>query len=87
MYRYEFKNRNGETYKRIGKQAARRIYEQGGNVVFCPCNIRPFGFYCLEIETNKEQTEQPFNKYVNLYEVYNCCHSETGLYASFYIKA
>lgn len=85
-------------YKRITKANARRAFIAGKDIVVCPSNLRPFGFWNPQIEWNINREsfqnelkatgttpENLFNYTVNQFEYYNCTDTETGKYASFYI--
>ena len=93
MKHYEFQN-NGFTFIRIPKNKARVAYNNGLTVIFCPCNLRPFGFWPVECDIKKDPNYKPFypgdleNTFdfkVNVFERYNCTDSETGKYTAFYI--
>lgn len=99
MNNYIFKDKNGKNYKRIDKRQAKRLYDAGETVIFCPCNMRPFGFYNPQIEINKNDIiadngapliyadgtrENDFKYIVNSFEFYNCNNTETGKYTAFY---
>ena len=80
-----------KNYKRIDKRTARRAYDAGLTVHFCPCNLRPFNRYGfgLDMDINKEFYNcdfKPFDYIVNEYEFYNCRDMETGKYTAFYIE-
>jgi hypothetical protein len=82
MKRYNFSG-----LERINKTNARKIYENGDDILFVPCNIRPDNMFGLGIWENKELWGQydSFNKLCEWYEVYNC-NSYNGRYIAFYIK-
>lgn len=69
-------------YTRITKTMARKLHNQGKNIYITPCKMRlinhwtSYGFI--------PHTED-FDKFVNTFEIYNCNHRETGMYAAFYI--
>ena len=93
---------NGKQYKRIDKRQARRAYNNGETVYFCPCNLRPFGMWSPAVDVNKNDYkkygfDQPlifsdgsneidFNRRLIQFEFYNCINTETGLYTAFYIQ-
>lgn len=85
MNSYNFRNSQGINYKRISKRTARTAYNSGKSIYFIACNLRPFGFYDMGIETNSDRTEMDFDGFVNSYEFYNCMNSETGKYCAYYI--
>ena len=70
-------------YTRISKAAARRLYEAGGDLYFCPVNLNPENPWGLLYWPGNRETS--FENHVNLFEVYNCTSSETGRYTAFYI--
>ncbi len=83
------RNYNFTGLKRINKTIARKIYNNGGEVLFIPCLLNPLNnFYCLGIWENKDLQGQydSFDNLVNHFEWYNC-NNETGKYTAFYIKA
>lgn len=80
--------RNGKTIVRINKTMARKLYNNGIDVLFIPCNLRPDSPYGLGIWENINLGDEkiPFEKLVNHFEIYNCIDSETGKYTAFYIE-
>lgn len=81
MNKYETK-----TLKRISKRAARRIYDNGGELTIIACKLSPENtFYNFGITTNKTRCDATFDQFVNAYEFYNCNY-ECGYYAAFYIR-
>lgn len=79
---------NGFTFKRINKAQARRAYNNGLTVRFCPVNLRPGSSFRLDMDMNKAQQNcagVDFEQLVNAFEFYNCQDSETGKYTAFYI--
>lgn len=101
MNNYNF-TENGKQYKRIDKRQARRAYNAGKTIYFCPCNLRPFGFWQPAIDININDykkfgysepfvfsdgtNEMDFNRRLNQFEFYNCINTETGKYTAFYIQ-
>jgi len=71
-------------YKRITKQAARKLYEKGEPVLFCPVNLIPGGFWGHGCIVTKEEG-RTFEQALNAFEYYNCINNETGYYTAFYI--
>lgn len=72
-----------KNFKRISKQAAKRIYEANGELYFCGCNVNPEfsgGMLCGPCNTF-----YPFDSMVNSATYYNC-DSERGRYLAFYVK-
>ena len=71
-------------YKRITKRTAKRLYEMGEPVLFCPVKLipgGPWGNGC--IVTKKDGTT--FTQVLNAFEHYNCSRA-TGNYTAFYVK-
>lgn len=85
MRNYEF-NVNGSTLKRIDKKRARKAYNNGLTVLFCPVNINPLSPWRLAIPEHKalDGQAETFEKLCNAFEYYNC-NNETGKYIAFYI--
>ena len=72
--------------ERISKRAARRIYDNGGELTIIACKLSPENtFYNFGITTNKAMHGATFDQFVNAYEFYNCNY-ECGYYAAFYIR-
>lgn len=71
-------------YKRISKAAARRRYDAGEPVYFCPVNLNPESPWGLLY--GPISTSEPFEKHVNAFEWYNCTSNETGRYTAFYVR-
>lgn len=87
MRKYTFQ-KNGFTFERIDKAKARRAYNNGLTVLFCPCNLRPGSPFRLDMKMNKAQADcapVTFDGLVNMFEYYNCMNGETGRYTAFYI--
>lgn len=81
MNKYETK-----TLKRISKRAARRVYDNGGELTIIACKLSPENtFYNSGTTTNKTRCDATFDQFVNAYEFYNC-NCECGYYAAFYIR-
>lgn len=81
-----FKHNNFE-FLRVNKITARRAYNNGLTVIFCPVNIIPFGYWGLSMDINKNNINcdnQTFENVLTQYEYYNC-NNETGNYTAFYI--
>jgi hypothetical protein len=72
-------------YKRITKQAARKLYEKGQPVLFCPVNLRPGGPWDIGCTIVKEEG-RTFEQVLNSFEYYNCNNSSTGYYTAFYVE-
>lgn len=80
--------RNGKTIVRVNKAKARKMYNNGIDVLFIPCNLRPDSPYMLGAWENINLGDEkiPFEKLVDYFEIYNCIDSETGKYTAFYIE-
>lgn len=90
MRKLFFDDENGVTFTRINKTTARKLYNAGLDVVFCPCNLRPFNRYGfgLDMRINKDDISndgRTFDTVVNYFEYYNCRDTETGKYTAFYM--
>lgn len=72
-----------ENYIRVSKRKARKIFENGDAIYFCPVNLRPGKPYHPEILYYN--TGLRFNYAVDSFEFFNCTNTETGKYAAFYI--
>lgn len=83
MRKFEF-----DGYTRINKTTARRYFDIGLPIVFCPVNLRPFTPWHVEIEQCKGglRVDDNFDTFCNSFEYYNCNNSETGKYSAFYIR-
>lgn len=71
-------------YTRISKARARKDFDAGKPVYFCPVNLRPGKPYYPEI--GFFDTGENFDKSVLAFEFYNCINSETGKYTAFYTR-
>lgn len=71
-------------YKRISKAAARRIYDNGGELYFCPVKLNPESPWGLLYWPGDRGTS--FDDHVNVFEAFNC-NAETGRYTAFYVLA
>lgn len=81
MRNYTF-TENGFTFKRINKAQAKRAYNNGLTVRFCPVNLRPGSPFRFDMDMNKVQQNcagVDFGQLVNAFEFYNCGSNETGL--------
>ena len=71
-------------WKQIDKNKARKLWEAGEQIGFCPCNLNPKAFQsAFFVAFSKDDDEPDFNKFVNAYTFYNCGSKETGKYPSF----
>ena len=81
-----------DSYKKVNKPTARKMYNSGLSVFLLPCKCRfpdsdsQFS-WVLPIEINMfttEESENKFDRSVNSFEYYNC-NAELGYYASYYV--
>ena len=72
-------------YERITKAAARKLFNSGGKIYICACNLRP-GSPWFPGTWIDSSVDPDFEKVVNAFTFYNCINNETGKYASYYIK-
>lgn len=82
MIKYEFKDNDGKNWVRISKVQARKLFERGEKIVFCPCKSRPFGWIPSGIVMEQDYY-WTFQGAVEGFEFCNC-NAETGKYVSFY---
>ena len=83
MNNYTFSD-GGFDFKRVNKTTARRAYNNGLQVVMCPCNLRPgFPWYPESFVNGKSGAT--FEETLNAFEFYNIRGRETGRYTAFYI--
>lgn len=82
MIRYEYKDNTGKNWVRISKSQAKKLFESGEKVCFCPCKMRPFGWISSGIVMEQDYY-RTFQGEVESFELCNC-NSETGKYVSFY---
>lgn len=92
MKHYAFRNDKKEQYIRVSKIRAKKEFENGNNIIIVACNLNPFGFWNLGIETSINNwgfqgipDNERFEKLVNEYTWYNCNY-ETGYYPAYYVK-
>ena len=82
MIKYEFKDNDGKNWVRISKSQAKKLFESGEKVCFCPCKSCPFGWIPSGIILEKDYYKS-FREMVESFEFCNC-YPETGKYVSFY---
>ena len=73
-------------YRRVSKVTARKAFNDGKQVVFCPCKLYPFGGgwrHSMKIQRNPDI--ESFDYAVQMFQWCNCNY-ETGYYVSFYIQ-
>ena len=77
-------------YKRIRKNEARRLYDDGATIYLLPCKVYPDDDHPWikpnELKKRDEYTiGNLFDKHIDAFEYYNC-NAELGYYTAFYIK-
>lgn len=73
--------------RRVDKRIARKLYNEGKDVMFCPCNMRPDHTFGMGILENKDwlgNEGKSFDEVSDWYTWYNC-NSETGRYVAYYM--
>lgn len=74
-------------FSRISKAKARKLYNAGQIVYFCPVNLRPGTPWHNECAQQLNSVDPyTFEQLVNAFTAYNCINSETGKYIAFYQK-
>jgi hypothetical protein len=71
-------------YKRINKRTAKKLYEIGQPVLFCPVKLIPGGMWGIGCIITKREG-RTFDQDLNEFEFYNCNY-EAGNYTAFYIE-
>lgn len=73
-------------YKRVRKDVARRLFDQGRIIYLMPSKVVPSdsGPWIKPYPINNRAGED-FDNLVNRYEYYNCCW-ELGYYTSFWVN-
>lgn len=87
MNKYTFE-KDGKTYCRISKAAAREYYETGVEIYACPCKLRPGGPWHPEVYICREMAfpyAGTFDKVTAYVAGINCINSETGRYLAYYV--
>lgn len=84
MIKYEFKI-NGITCVRVSKALARKAYNYGLRVYFCPCKLRPGFPWNPEIAIAKQDGDS-FETVLNAFEFHNCNLNAVGRYTAFYME-
>lgn len=76
---------DGDTrHVRVTRREARKIFNQGAPVVFCPSKLYPFGGFRPSCMVQNSDAWPDFDCAVRNFEWYNCTH-ETGYYPAFYV--
>lgn len=87
MKNYTFTEK-GFTFERVDKKTARRAYNNGLSVLWCPCNLNPVSPWGVAMKINKNDAGnvgRTFETVLDYFTAYNCTNAETGKYAAFYI--
>ena len=71
-------------YRRIRKDEARRLHDDGATIYLLPCKVYPDDNHPWI--TPYKMDDRPFEKVVNEFEYYNCNIAELGYYAAYYIR-
>lgn len=71
---------------KIRKNKARKLFNEGHELIIIPCNCSPNGVWLKGFricKTNLENSD--FDRLINEFEYYNC-NSELGRYTHYYIE-
>ena len=71
---------------KIRKNKARKLFNEGCELIIIPCNCSPNGVWLTGFricKTNLENSD--FDRLINEFEYYNC-NSELGRYTHYYIE-
>lgn len=85
MLKVTVQDNEGQTWERIPKQLARKLFADGQYITFCPVRLHPFGAWTPSV-TRAGSPDLDFNVYLRNFAWYNCTQ-ETGRYSAYYIKA
>lgn len=94
MNKYQLKDKNGKTWERISKPTAKKNYMEGKEIVFCPCNLRPFTPWGYEMKFSREidaenypetTPQEAWEDHLMYYTYYNCTDAQTGRTTAFYL--
>ena len=71
---------------KIRKNTARKLFNEGHELIIIPCNCSPNGFWVKGFRICKTKLENSdFDRLINEFEYYNC-NSELGRYTHYYIE-
>ena len=73
-------------YTRISKRRARKLFNSGTPVYFCPCKMRPGGPAHFGALIDPAKHREDFDKIDSDYGHYNSDSWEVGYYNSFYLQ-
>lgn len=77
--------RDGEIYTRVNKTKAKKLYNEGYNILVMPCNYGQLNnLWTIDVEINN-RSNKDFNNVINEFIYYNC-NNEVGKYPNFYIN-
>lgn len=82
MYRYN--NNRLDTFERVNKTKARKLYNQGEDIALVACNVRFPGNQWIQPVVINNKTGVDFDKAINEFEYYNCQDNTLGKYAAYY---
>ena len=71
---------------KIRKNTARKLFNEGQELIIIPCNCAPNGAWLTGFricKTNLENSD--FDRLINEFEYYNC-NSELGRYTHYYLE-
>lgn len=71
-------------YTRISKASARKLFESGEAVLFCPSKMRPDNIWCSAIPYSSKDNVS-FDVACNVFSYYNC-DSERGKTIYYYTR-
>ena len=71
---------------KIRKSTARKLFNEGHELIIIPCNCSPNGVWFKGFRICKTKLENSdFDRLINEFEYYNC-NSELGRYTHYYIE-
>lgn len=72
--------------KKIRKNTARKLFNEGRELIITPCKCNPHGAWLTGFTICKNTLENSdFDRLINEFEYYNC-NSELGKYTAFYTE-
>ena len=74
-----------DTFTRVQKRTARRLYNEGRTIYALPCNMHPDNVWQAPAPLPPADDPTDFGKVTNVFEYYNC-DAERGKYTAYYIK-
>jgi hypothetical protein len=88
MRNLEF-NDGATNWVQVQKRTAKRLFEQGKELVFCPCKMYPFGAWDvgMVVDAKRYKAEDiSFESCVANFEYYNTS-AKQGMYTTFYKRS